>query len=129
MTTAKAGVNPLSYSDPSGLIRADPNDAAVRVLATFPVELAHVYFLEALCLGRDPVTGQFVTTKLRASVHGGPVPTLSAVVVTYAAVTDMANPPTFTFALVGTQFRVTVTNPVLGVPCDVECYLEPTISS
>ena len=54
---------------------------------------------------------------------------LLAVVVTYAAVTDMANPPTFTFALVGTQFRVTVTNPALGVPCIVECYLSATVSS
>jgi len=129
MTTAKDGTNPLSYSDPSGLIRALPNDNVARVLATFPVDLARTYFLEALCIGRDPANGQYVTTKLRATVAGGPAPTLSAVLATYAAVTTMANPPTYTFALVGTQFRVTVTNPVAGAPCDVECYLAPTISS
>lgn len=113
-------------------IQAQPNNGVATTMGVVPCTAPKAYKLDVQFFGRNPANGQIVTTKIRATVHGDPAaPALvGAAVVSEAAVTDMANPPTFALAVVGLNLVLSVNNPVAGAPCDVDAIIfGPYISS
>lgn len=98
-----------------------PNDNLPHEIYRMPVTTRKGYLFPAIFfLAQDPVTGQVGEQQWFAFVHGDPVaPAVLAAAAIAPAVTDIAVPPTFNIALVGTDLVYTATVPLGGVPTDV----------
>lgn len=107
---------------PHFLTRLLANSGVAVTIGTIPVTSARAYAFDVLLEARNPALGTIATTRLRMSVHGDPAAPVAVggSLVTWPTVTDMANPPTFALAVVGTNLAIQVTNPVAGTTVDVE---------
>jgi len=107
---------------PHFLVRALANSGAAISIGSIPATAPKGYIFDVLLTARNPALGTIATTRLRMSVHGDPAApaAVGGNIVTWATVTDMANPPTFALAVVGTNLQIQVTNPIAGTTVDVE---------
>lgn len=107
---------------PHMLVRLQPNNSAATNFVLAPVTAPKAYVFDVLVEARNPANGQIATTRLRMSVHGDPAApaAVGGNIATWATVTDMANPPTFALAVVGTNLVLIVTNPIAGTTVDIE---------
>lgn len=107
---------------PHFLTRNVPNNNLAVTIGNIPATAPKGYVFDVLITARNPLNGQIATSRVRMSVHGDPVApaAVGGNVVTWATVTDMANPPTFALAVVGINLAIQVTNPIAGTLVDVE---------